>query len=86
MKRIILMAALALGGCGIKSVHPFVPVTVKVPMPMPCKVTLPQAPAWAIDALPLGSDVWGQMTALRAERLQRMGYERQLLAVIESCQ
>ena len=88
MKRLLLtliaIASLLTSGCG-EAVRPAVPVTVKVPVPVSCKMSLPAAPAWAVDLLPLGSAVWDQMAALRAERLQRKGYEGELLAAIHAC-
>lgn len=86
MKRIILMSFLVLAGCGEKPPRPAVPVIVDKPVPVACKTVLPQEPGWDVDALPIGSDVWDQMAALRAERLQRIGYEGQLKAAIQACQ
>jgi len=37
-------------------------------------------------SLPLGSDIWDQMKALRAERWQRQGYETELEAAVKVCQ
>jgi len=87
MKRLIglMVAAVAMSGC-MDQPRPAMPVTVKVPVPVPCKVTKPQAPAWAVDGLPLGADIWTQMDALRAERLQRKGYEGELIAALNACQ
>jgi hypothetical protein len=87
MKRLVLVvsAIAACAGC-TKQVRPAVPVTVKIPVAVSCKVTLPKAPAWAVDALPLGAAIWDQMAALRGERLQRKGYEGELLAAIQACQ
>jgi len=87
MKRLIalIVAVVGMSGC-MDQPRPAVPITVKVPVPVPCNVTSPQVPAWAVDALPLGSDIWTQMDALRAERLQRKGYEGELIAAIQACQ
>ncbi len=63
-----------------------VPLAVKIPVAVPCKVEVPAPPAFAVDALPLGAGIWEQMLALRAERLQRKGYEAVLLAAIKGCQ
>ncbi|MGQ0711191.1 MAG: hypothetical protein ACT4NV_15760 [Rhodoferax sp.] len=59
---------------------------VKVPVPVPCKVDTPAKPAFAVDGLPVGAGIWEQMKALRAERLQRQGYEAELEAAVQSCQ
>lgn len=59
---------------------------VKVPVPVPCKVEAPLRPAFAVDGLPVGSGIWEQMKALRAERKQRQGYEAELEAAVKACQ
>lgn len=59
---------------------------VQVPVSVPCKTETPTKPAFAVDALPLGADIWEQMQALRAERIQRKGYERELEAAVAACQ
>ena len=65
---------------------PAQPVEVHVPVAVPCKAPTPERPAFAVDALALGSGVWDQMAALRAERLQRKGYEAELEAAVKACQ
>ena len=76
---------MVLTGC---AAIPSAPVVqeVSVPVSVPCRIVAPEAPAFAVDGLPLGSIVYDQMKALRAERLQRMGYETKLLAAIQTCQ
>lgn len=74
-----------LGGCATTA--PAVePVEVKVPVAVPCKTPMPERPAFAVDSLPLDAGIWEQMKALRAERLQRQGYEAELEAAVEACQ
>jgi hypothetical protein len=72
-----------LAGCAAPAVPP--PVEVRVPVPVPCRVELPAAPAFAVSALALDAPIDQQMKALRAERLQRMGYERELVAALNAC-
>lgn len=72
-----------LAGCAAPAVPP--PVEVRVPVPVPCRAELPAAPAFAVSALALDAPIDQQMKALRAERLQRMGYERELVAVLDAC-
>ena len=43
-------------------------------------------PAFAVDALSIGAGIWEQMSALRAERIQRIGYETELEAAVKACQ
>ncbi|GAC1030873.1 hypothetical protein thsps21_17000 [Pseudomonas sp. No.21] len=60
-------------------------VEVKVPVPVPCKAVAPAVPAFAVDSLALDAPIDQQMKVLRAERLQRIGYERELMAALEAC-
>ncbi len=62
------------------------PVEVRVPVAVPCNAPMPERPAFAVDALPIGSSIWDQMAALRGERLQRQGYEAELEAAVRACQ
>ena len=82
----MLMSVLILGGCGAMQTAAVQPVEVKVPVSVPCKVAAPKRPDFAVDALHVGAGVWEQMKALRAERLQRMGYEQELEAAVGACQ
>lgn len=80
----ILAVTLSFSLAGCASLTPKVQ-EVKVPVPVPCKVDSPERPAFAVDGLPSGSGIWEQMKALRAERMQRMGYERELEAAVRAC-
>ncbi|QPT15744.1 hypothetical protein I6G37_10015 [Serratia rubidaea] len=76
---------LALAGCA-GAAPPAPPyVEVKVPVPVPCRTADIARPAFAVDQLPIGATIDVQMRALRAERHQRIGYERELLAANEAC-
>ncbi|WP_156292952.1 hypothetical protein [Serratia oryzae] len=85
MKRLFVIAVLALVGCTNKPAPPPAYVEVKVPVAVPCKTAPVAVPAFAVDQLPIGASIDVQMRALRAERHQRIGYERQLLAANEVC-
>lgn len=80
-----VIVSFCLGGCAT-TMPPVQPVEVKVPVTVPCKVPMPERPAFAVDGLPLGSGIWDQMKALRAERWQRQGYETELEAAVKACQ
>lgn len=81
MKRLLLLALIAaLAGCDT------LPKRVEVPISVPCRVTLPERPAWAIDALAADSGLYDRVRALLAERVQRQGYEAQLEAAAKACQ
>ena len=87
MMRFIFLGifALALSACASSPlvVHP---VEVRVPVAVPCKTPTPSRPAFAVDALSLGAGIWEQMSALRAERFQRIGYEAEFEAAVNACQ
>lgn len=84
MKKLIVVCVMTLAGC---SSAPPVPsyVEVKVPIAVPCKTADVARPAFAVDQLPIGATIDIQMRALRAERHQRIGYERELIAANEAC-
>lgn len=81
-----VILSFCLAGCATTAAPPVQPVEVSVPVAVPCKAPVPVRPAFAVDALPIGSGVWDQMAALRAERFQRKGYEAELEAAVQSCQ
>jgi hypothetical protein len=83
MKNTLLFLCLLSVGCASNKA-PAV-VRVEVPIPVPCKITLPAPPAYAVDALPADAGIWDMMAALRADRLQRQAYEAILKAAIEAC-
>ena len=84
MKQLIVIASIVLAGC--TTVPPAPPyVEVKVPIAVPCRTADITRPAFAVDQLPIGANIDVQMRALRAERHQRIGYERELIAVNEAC-
>lgn len=70
---------LLLAGCAC------LPERVEIPVPVPCRVTLPAAPAWATESLADDAGIWEQVRALLAERRQRIGFETQLRAAATAC-
>ncbi|HIE0439249.1 TPA: hypothetical protein ACXJAC_002623 [Serratia marcescens] len=84
MKKLIVVSVLALAGCSNAQPAPSY-VEVKVPVAVPCKTADVARPAFAVDQLPIGATIDVQMRALRAERHQRIGYERELIAANEAC-
>jgi hypothetical protein len=86
MKRLLIFMAIGLAGCAERVTVPDpVYVEVKVPVQVPCEPGAIDAPAFAVDRLPIGSSIDKQMQALRAERHQRIGYEKELKAAVDSC-
>lgn len=84
MKMLIVVSVMTLAGCSSVPQAPSY-VEVKVPIAVPCKTADVARPAFAVDQLPIGATIDVQMRALRAERHQRIGYERELIAANEAC-
>lgn len=80
-----LIVSFSLAGCAAAPTAPVV-TEVKVPVAVPCRAPNVEWPAFAVDTLPIGSGIWQQMVALRAERLERKAYETELEAAIKACQ
>jgi len=84
--RVLLMGfALLLAGCAGR--EPEVrTVRVEVPVQVPCKTQEVAVPPWAADGLKKSDVLELKVRALLAERRQRIGFERQLVAAVRSCQ
>lgn len=85
MKKMLILSTLVLASCTNKQVTAPAYVEVKVPVPVPCQTSPVSVPAFAVDQLKIGASIDVQMRALRAERHQRIGYERELLAANAAC-
>lgn len=86
MRSMVLIFAVALAGCaGRQEAEPRT-VRVDVPVAVPCRVPAVEVPAWATAGLKKSDDIQTKVRALLAERLQRIGYEAQLLAANQACQ
>lgn len=77
------VALLVLSGCA--TTQPGDPITVRVPVPVPCDPPAVQRPAMPVDSLAPGSDVFQVARAHWAEREIREGYETQLRAAVDGC-
>ncbi|WP_158891852.1 MULTISPECIES: hypothetical protein [unclassified Pseudomonas] len=88
MRWIIAGMVIALAGCaGHPAAEPEPRVVrVEVPVPVPCRVKSPAVPAWAAAGLRKEDSLEVKVRALLAERRQRIGYERELVAGVASCQ
>lgn len=88
MKWMMLVFAIALAGCAGNPADQQEPrvVRVEVPVLVPCRAEQVEAPAWAAAGLRKSDSHEVKVRALLAERRQRIGYERELLAVNSSCQ
>ncbi len=60
-------------------------VRVEVPVLVPCKTQEVTVPSWASAGLKKSDSLEVKVRALLAERRQRMGYERELVAVAAAC-
>ena len=86
--RLILVGVLfALAGCAGKPTAEPEPriVRVEVPVEVPCRTKEVAVPPWAAAGLKAGDSLEVKVRALLAERRQRIGYERELLAANEAC-
>lgn len=77
-----------LAGCAAQPVAEPEPrvVRVEVPVQVPCRVKTPAVPAWAAEGLRKEDSLEVKVRALLAERRQRVGYERLLVAAVNACQ
>ena len=88
MRWIIVVMLVALAGCAGQPVVEPEPrvVRVEVPVQVPCRVKAPAVPVWAADGLRREDSLEVKVRALLAERRQRVGYERVLVAAVSACQ
>ncbi|HCE8380008.1 TPA: hypothetical protein NHR78_004614 [Pseudomonas aeruginosa] len=86
MKAVLMLVIVALAGCAGQVDPEPRTVRVEVPVAVPCRVPAVEVPAWATAGLRKGDDIQTKVRALLAERLQRIGYETQLLAANHACQ
>ncbi len=75
----MVAAALLLAGCSTCE-------AVRVPVPVPCKVTPPQRPSMPTEALAADTSLDDFVAAAAAEIERREGYELQLRAALQACQ
>ncbi|AEF21446.1 hypothetical protein [Pseudomonas fulva] len=87
MRLILLVVLAGLAGCAAKP--PAEPETrivrVEVPIEVPCRTKEVAVPPWAASGLKADDSLEVKVRALLAERRQRIGYERELLAANEAC-
>lgn len=61
-------------------------VRVEVPVQVPCRAPEVAVPPWAAAGLRRTDSLEVKVRALLAERRQRIGYEKQLVAAVDTCQ
>ncbi|MDD5175746.1 MAG: hypothetical protein PHQ05_04915 [Sterolibacterium sp.] len=84
MKMLLPLLIVLLAGCVTLPPAPVV-TEVDIPIGEKCEAPVPKQPSFAVDALPIGADIYAQTKALRAERQQRKGYEHELEAAVKAC-
>ncbi|MCX2855570.1 hypothetical protein OO256_05555 [Pseudomonas sp. DCB_CB] len=81
----MLALGLGLGGCAGRSEPEIRYVRVEVPVQVPCRAPEVSAPPWAAAGLRKTDSLEVKVRALLAERRQRIGFERQLIAANIAC-
>ena len=84
MKAFLLAGVLVLAGCATPELEVRT-VRVEIPVQVPCKTDEVAVPAWAAIDLKKSDSLEVKVRALLAERRQRMGYERELVAAVLAC-
>lgn len=84
-QKLFLLAGLLLAGCAAKAPPQVQYVRVEVPVQVPCRAPEVAVPPWAADGLRKGDSLEVKVRALLAERRQRIGYEKQLVASVSAC-
>lgn len=85
MKSLLVVLILALVGC-VGREQEVRTVRVEVPVLVPCKTKEVAVPPWAAAGLRKSEPLEVKVRALLAERRQRIGYEREILAALRACQ
>ncbi|HGY9636437.1 TPA: hypothetical protein ACOJPK_001874 [Pseudomonas putida] len=80
-----LVLILGLAGCAGKSEPQIQYVRVEVPVQVPCRAPEVAVPPWAAAGLRKTDSLEVKVRALLAERRQRIGYEKQLVAAVGAC-
>ncbi|AZC96791.1 hypothetical protein [Pseudomonas chlororaphis] len=84
MKLLLLGVVVLLAGCAGR--EPEVrTVRVEVPVQVPCRTQDVAVPIWATAGLKKSDGLEQKVRALLAERRQRIGYERELVAEVGAC-
>ena len=85
MRALLIVCALVLAGCAGRAEPETQYVRVEVPVQVPCRAPDVAVPPWAADGLRKGDSLEVKVRALLAERRQRVGYEKQLVAAVSAC-
>lgn len=83
MRGILIAFCLLLGACQPKAIS--TPVTVEIPMRVPCKINAPVEPQW-LSLHAKNADIQTQTRAITVDLDNAFGYIEELEAAIQSCQ
>lgn len=82
----VLLLALCLGGCATTEPSPPPkPITVQVPVRVPCEIEEPKLPQFSFITLTEESTLYEKVQSLLADRLLHLGYEEQLRTALRGC-
>lgn len=84
MKFLLIGMAVILAGCAGRKFEVRT-VRVEVPVLVPCYTPEVEVPPWAGGSLRKSDSLELKVRALLAERSQRVGYERELVAAVGAC-
>lgn len=84
-RKLFLQAGLLMAGCASNPIPQVQYVRVEVPVQVPCRAPEVVAPPWAAAGLRKTDSLEVKVRALIAERRQRIGYEKILLASVIGC-
>ena len=85
MRYLLVVLAMVLFGCAGRGPEVRT-VRVEVPVLVPCRTKAVAVPPWAAEGLKKSDSLELKVRALLAERRQRIGYERELVAAVVACQ
>lgn len=86
LRNFTIVGILFLAGCG--TTEPLIRVEtreVKVPVPVACKTPEPAVPEYNVPKLTTNSSIFDKTKAYLADEELRKGYEKELLAALQSC-
>ncbi len=84
MRLIFVLLISVLAGCAGQKAEVRT-IRIEVPILVPCKTKAVTIPPWAAEELKKSDSLEVKVRALLAERRQRIGYERQLVAAVSAC-
>jgi len=81
----VALVGLLVSGCAARPSSEPEYVRIEVPVQVPCRTPDVAVPPWAAASLRKSDSLEVKVRALLAERRQRIGYERELIAANVAC-